>query len=993
MAFSYSLREQTSKLEINYTAVSRGRETDIISTANFPVETQLDFVAMALPTEIPMPSYFIYRDTAEGQCVDPTAPLVFWPPKDSDELFDALRAKYPHLRTHSERMREVVIEFLLEEQQVPQLPTEELSTPQMTNSTTTSPWQASMQSMSSGSSTWSSPEIFDLATPTFGNSPQPQTQQLSRQLSTATTATIPNNPTPPALENMTGVFSLSDSTQPKQRVRRKMTEAEKVEYRKRRIVKACDKCAKRKRKCHHNQPEMETISTANSHKVTKLPATPGSKKQPSAANVPPRYDPDAIFGASVVDFSDSFGSDVPMQQVADYSALPEDTLPEMSLDDLLVSNESYWPWSDSQDWTLMDPSADAFAPMHVTNKTKLEHEHELPQPKSEIYDQTMQDLDDILDFNDTTLFPSGSGYNGNDGMLWENLHTGQVEKPRERQQPTHTAHVHDADGIEMSQLDRDSSSLWLGTGQDLQESQNPNANRKGERGPRPTGGKPKSLAQLTLRLTGTAKAVKAFGNLLQSSSPRLASLRTTSLTNVAGIAFSAQSQTEQGTIRRETGGRTHGANQPCDVCCESFTFSKDMNRHMKHRHNRNTQQGLLESMSMDDYLRMQTNRSPVQEDGRAVVSGTPQTNRTQQESGAVDSTANVKAYVHCGALSKALGGHPSPGSSGVKMQQHTDSTAQQGRPTPSLSLGEGIATSKSPSTQLFMLKRRIPNALHSVGDWGSPATSLGPLLRTIPDDVQTQTQRDHEREMVVSRNTECTGGNATLVNGGAYQRLHAAKDNKPIVTAGLGSIANADNSVRFTRANVSTGADSTGDHNNGPGSGSTGLVIEARKARVLLDVHSIDAKMYNELQSTVYHDRLMDHMRRRDHFGRHTLSSATMGTLVSIAALATLLIIVSLLATTTTNLSLLLLALASPVPGAKGTLYPRSRTMLWDNNSNSSWLTYIDEASAYFQDRALNCVSRLLYRGCWQDNGYNAGSLSRNASGKKDGPSGRVVAV
>ena len=47
---------------------------------------------------------------------------------------------------------------------------------------------------------------------------------------------------------MTSVFSLSTSEQPKQRIRRKMTEAEKVEYRKRRIVKACDKCSKRKRK-------------------------------------------------------------------------------------------------------------------------------------------------------------------------------------------------------------------------------------------------------------------------------------------------------------------------------------------------------------------------------------------------------------------------------------------------------------------------------------------------------------------------------------------------------------------------------------------------------------------------------------------------------------------------------------------------------------------------------------------------------------------------
>ena len=213
---------------------------------------------MAIPTEVEMPSYIIYREALPGQAVNPAAPLVFWPPKDSDELFDALRIKYPHLRTHSERMREAVFEFLLDEQ-APQLQTEQLPTPQMTNSTLTSPWQASMQSMSSGSSTWDSPEMFDLATPTFGNSPQPQAPQLSRQPSIATTATAPGNPTPPAIEQMTGVFSLSDTAQPKQRVRRKMTEAEKAEYRKRRIVKACEKCAKRKRKVSYSDTRVEHL--------------------------------------------------------------------------------------------------------------------------------------------------------------------------------------------------------------------------------------------------------------------------------------------------------------------------------------------------------------------------------------------------------------------------------------------------------------------------------------------------------------------------------------------------------------------------------------------------------------------------------------------------------------------------------------------------------------------------------------------------------------
>lgn len=221
---------------------------------------------MSFSTEVSMPSYIIYRDIPAGQPFDVMAPLAFFPPKDSDELFDALRTKYPHLRTHSERTRQAVIEYLMQEDPL-SASMDQLPTPQTAPSVNCSPWEASMQSMSSESSTWSSPELFDLATPLFGNSPQPQSQALTRQPST-TAAMSTAEGTPPALEQMTGVFSLSDHSQPKQRVRRKMTEAEKAEYRKRRIVKACDKCAKRKRKCNHNQPEMENLAS-QTHKVAK----------------------------------------------------------------------------------------------------------------------------------------------------------------------------------------------------------------------------------------------------------------------------------------------------------------------------------------------------------------------------------------------------------------------------------------------------------------------------------------------------------------------------------------------------------------------------------------------------------------------------------------------------------------------------------------------------------------------------------------------------
>ena len=78
--------------------------------------TKMNFMAEML-VDMSVPGYFIYRDS---ETADPAAPPVFFPPKDSDELFDALRAKYPYVKTHSERMRDAMIEFLLDERQAEQ---------------------------------------------------------------------------------------------------------------------------------------------------------------------------------------------------------------------------------------------------------------------------------------------------------------------------------------------------------------------------------------------------------------------------------------------------------------------------------------------------------------------------------------------------------------------------------------------------------------------------------------------------------------------------------------------------------------------------------------------------------------------------------------------------------------------------------------------------------------------------------------------------------
>jgi hypothetical protein len=150
--------------------------------------------------DMSVPSYFIYREIpSNGDPYDITASPVFFPAKDSDELFDALRNKYPHLKTHSERMRDAVIEFLIEERQTEALSaTLSPTVPSLYDSTAnTSPWQHSWPSVSM--TNFSSPETLAMSTPSFEDSPQVSHPQLARHASTMTSS---NATTPPVLEDI-----------------------------------------------------------------------------------------------------------------------------------------------------------------------------------------------------------------------------------------------------------------------------------------------------------------------------------------------------------------------------------------------------------------------------------------------------------------------------------------------------------------------------------------------------------------------------------------------------------------------------------------------------------------------------------------------------------------------------------------------------------------------------------------------------------------------
>lgn len=204
--------------------------------------------------------------------------------------------------------------------------------------TTESPWWPSMDSTAS---TLSSPDLLNLATPASMSSYQAPT--MSRQNSSSQSGS--SQKAKPGLEEMTGVFSLSSTSQPKTRVRRKMTESEKLEYRKRRIVKACDSCSKRKRKCSHNQPEMEKV---RSSKVTKTKAPSSNINSACVAQMEKAMfqptEPSIVDEDPFMFLNQNMFSELP---IAD----------EFIFDNATVSQapqQTTWPWSDTADWTLID---------------------------------------------------------------------------------------------------------------------------------------------------------------------------------------------------------------------------------------------------------------------------------------------------------------------------------------------------------------------------------------------------------------------------------------------------------------------------------------------------------------------------------------------------------------------------------------------------------------------------------------------------------------
>lgn len=460
---------------------------------------------MALPTDnsfgatcTSTPAYVVYRDISNGEPSDPTSPLLFFPPKGSDELFDALRTAFPHLKSHSERMRDAIIQFLLEERQEVLLRTSPALTMDGTAPTTTTWLSASSSSSSSSSastSVLSSPDLLDFATPSsLATSPQTLPPQLTRTASVAASSQA----SPPSLDQMTGVFSLSAESQPKQRMRRKMTEAEKVEYRKRRIVKACDKCAKRKRKCPHNQTQMEIVPTSSKSgaHVSRRKLLPKSNfdvnknGQQNCAVVEP------VMAAEDWDFTAGLDMSSTFQSFDDFPMF-EDPFAEFTVDDLVQWDQpapNFQPhdhhftpnlvpcsWSGPSSGSnsqsdsgrlhlantekpvpgatgdLQQLGQHGDLPSHSNDRSSLATSHQRSRrssvrvhngtrTRSDVWPEMTHLHGSLQQVDQQDIVQDGRQIVSGDDMLWKHVQSGSQAIPR----PTRTAHVHNAGCGELS---------------------------------------------------------------------------------------------------------------------------------------------------------------------------------------------------------------------------------------------------------------------------------------------------------------------------------------------------------------------------------------------------------------------------------------------------------------------------------------------------------------------------------------------------------------
>jgi hypothetical protein len=182
------------------------------------------------------------------------AHLEFFPPLDSDELFDALREFYPIIRSHKDRLCKAVIDFyeriLTQSKIEPAWDNRRLPLPPMAPSNLGPPGPSS--SASSPCNTRDCIALLQVSTPSApANSSVPATpagKQAMLPRITRDGALPGSSDHRSKMVSMISAFSANGAIELKRGAKRPLSELERKDYRHMRHVGACEKCRKRKRK-------------------------------------------------------------------------------------------------------------------------------------------------------------------------------------------------------------------------------------------------------------------------------------------------------------------------------------------------------------------------------------------------------------------------------------------------------------------------------------------------------------------------------------------------------------------------------------------------------------------------------------------------------------------------------------------------------------------------------------------------------------------------
>lgn len=252
---------------------------------------------------------------------DAFAKLVFEPPLESDELFDALRESYPSLKTHTERKKQAVLDFLMEERQAIE---QEITAFVQQTGTPAPPTDVSTYSAR--------------PSPSFSAASSVNLRKLSASNSSSSSSTRSGGSSPEtmSLKDMTSVWTAAGHGKPKIHTRRSMTTKEKEEYRRRRQMKACKECRSRKRKCIHDPSEASSAASPHTTDAKVKKRTSAAASHPH----PPQSFPSSEFDTSsfLADSAFTSSTDSPM----DFLDFSPATGTDGSFDDfLLLPNDDF----------------------------------------------------------------------------------------------------------------------------------------------------------------------------------------------------------------------------------------------------------------------------------------------------------------------------------------------------------------------------------------------------------------------------------------------------------------------------------------------------------------------------------------------------------------------------------------------------------------------------------------------------------------------------